>query len=181
MRLGIPADQLPGWSDSIHGFIVERDRNHARVGQLFGKYVGTLTETGFYFGNPFYLTTKVSLRMRTFETGLNETAEVRDSTGMVLMAGSSQRQSMKVNDKDGTPIEIAAVVVWKVIDPSKAVFQVDDYAKYVRTQADAALRNLASRYSYDAPEEDRHSLRGHIEEVAGNPRMNFRSGSIRPG
>ena len=71
-----------------------------------------------------------------------------------------------MNDKDGTPIEIAAVVVWKVVNPAEAVFQVDDYEEFVQIQADAALRNLASRYSYDAPETDVHSLRGHIEEVA---------------
>jgi regulator of protease activity HflC (stomatin/prohibitin superfamily) len=79
---------------------------------------------------------------------------------------STHREPIKVNDKDGTPIEISAVVLWKVVNPTEAVFQVDDYEEFVKLQADAALRSLASRYSYDAPDSDAHSLRGHIEEVA---------------
>ena len=77
------------------------------------------------------------------------------------------REPLKVNDKDGTPIEIAAVVLWKVVNPAEAVFSVDDFEEFVKVQGDAALRNLASRYSYDAPDADQHSLRAHIEEVAG--------------
>ena len=154
------------WFISLFGFIVNGP-NHARVIQLFGKYVGTLRETGFFYGSPFYWRTRVSLRVRTFETGMNETDEVREPmTGKVVVPRASHREPVKVNDKDGTPIEIAAVVVWKVVNPAEAVFQVEDYVKFVRVQADAALRNLASRYSYDAPDTDSHSLRGHIEEVA---------------
>jgi regulator of protease activity HflC (stomatin/prohibitin superfamily) len=154
------------WFICLFGFIVNGP-NQARVVQLFGKYVGTLRDVGFFYGSPFYWRTRVSLRVRTFETGMYETAEVRDSTsGKVVIPGTSHREPIKVNDKDGTPIEIAAVVVWRVVKPAEAVFQVDDYMKFVRMQADAALRNLATRYSYDAPEVDAHSLRGHIEEVA---------------
>jgi regulator of protease activity HflC (stomatin/prohibitin superfamily) len=153
------------WFICLFGFIVNGP-NQARVVQLFGKYVGTLRDVGFYYGSPFYWRTRVSLRVRTFETGLNETEETKDQLGRVVTPATSRREPIKVNDKDGTPIEIAAVVVWRVVKPAEAVFQVDDYAKFVRTQADAALRNLATRYSYDAPEEDSHSLRGHIEEVA---------------
>ena len=87
--------------------------------------------------------------------------------GRVVQPATQHRQPLKVNDKDGTPIEIGAVVVWKVADGAQALFNVNDYEKFVQMQADAALRNLASRYSYDAPESDEHSLRGHIEEVAG--------------
>jgi regulator of protease activity HflC (stomatin/prohibitin superfamily) len=152
------------WLVSVRGFIVNGP-NQARVVQLFGKYVGTLREVGFYYGNPFYSRTLVSLRVRTFETGMSRTEE-KDAQGNVT-SSSSSRQPMKVNDKDGTPIEIAAVVVWKVVSPVDAVFQVDDYEEFVLIQADAALRNLASRYSYDAPDTDSHSLRCHIEEVAG--------------
>ncbi|MBA4187954.1 MAG: hypothetical protein C0467_08035 [Planctomycetaceae bacterium] len=150
---------------SLFGFIVNGP-NQARVVQLFGKYVGTLHETGFFYGNPFYWRTRVSLRVRTFETGMNTTEERKDVAGNVLAAATSHREPIKVNDKDGTPIEIAAVVLWKVVSPAEAVFTVDDYEGFVKLQADAALRNLASRYSYDAPEGDSHSLRGHIEEVA---------------
>ncbi|HVL14818.1 MAG TPA: SPFH domain-containing protein [Gemmata sp.] len=153
------------WLVAWFGFIVNGP-NQSRVVQLFGKYVGTLRETGFFYGNPFYWRTRVSLRVRTFETGVSKTEERKDAAGNVLSAASSHRQPLKVNDADGTPIEIAAVVVWKVVNPAGAVFNVDAYEDFVQTQADAALRNLASRYSYDAPETDTHSLRGHIEEVA---------------
>jgi regulator of protease activity HflC (stomatin/prohibitin superfamily) len=153
----------------LFGFVVNGP-NTARVVQLFGTYVGTLKDTGFFWANPFYVTTKVSLRVRSFETGVNKTDEVKDAAGKVTHAATSTRKPLKVNDKDGTPIEVAAVVVWKVIDATTAVFQVDDYEEYVTLQADAALRGLASRYSYDAPETDRHSLRGHIDEVAAELR-----------
>lgn len=157
------------WLISLCGFIVNGP-NQARVVQLFGKYVGTLKETGFFYGNPFYWRTRVSLRVRLFETGMSQTDEKKDAAGNVLVAASQRRQPIKVNDKDGTPIEIAAVVVWKVTSPAAAVFQVDHYEEFVKIQADAALRNLASRYSYDGPDTDVHSLRGHIEEVAGQLR-----------
>jgi regulator of protease activity HflC (stomatin/prohibitin superfamily) len=168
------------WSFAWAGFIVNGP-NQARVVQLFGKYVGTVRQTGFFYGNPLYWRTRVSLRVRTFETGVNKTDERKDAMGNVLVAASSHRQPLKVNDKDGTPIEIAAVVVWRVVNPAEAVFQVDEYEEFVKVQADAALRNLASRYSYDgadrvspatvganpqAATDDAHSLRGHIEEVA---------------
>src|SRR5262245_42800193 len=152
------------WVIAWLGFIVNGP-NQARVVQLFGKYVGTLRDTGFFYGSPFYWRTRVSLRVRTFETGMTKTEERRDELGRVVPA-TQHREPIKVNDKDGTPIEIAAVVVWKVVNPAEAVFHVDNYEEFVRIQADAALRNLASRYSYDAPESDVHSLRGHIEEVA---------------
>jgi regulator of protease activity HflC (stomatin/prohibitin superfamily) len=154
------------WWISLFGFIVNGP-NQSRVVQLFGKYIGTLRETGFFYGNPFYWRTRVSLRVRTFETGVSKTEETKDQMGRVVAPATSHREPIKVNDKDGTPIEIGAVVVWKVISPSEAVFHVDNYEEFVRIQADAALRNLTSRYSYDAPEADSHSLRGHIEEVAG--------------
>src|SRR5262245_22610605 len=153
------------WVVCLAGFIVNGP-NQARVIQLFGKYVGTLRDVGFFYGNPFYWRTRVSLRIRTFETGMTKTEETRDQLGRVITPATSHREPIKVNDNDGTPIEISAVVVWKVVNPAEAVFQVDNYEKFVELQADAALRNLASRYRYDAPDTDSHSLRGHIEEVA---------------
>lgn len=153
------------WLVCVFGFVIVNP-NEACVVQLFGEYRGTVKDVGFYYGNPFYWRSKVSLRVRTFETGVQESEEVKDAAGKVLKAASQSRRPIKVNDKDGTPIEIAAVVVWKVIDAAQAVFQVDDYDSYVHTQADAALRNLASHYRYDAPEEDQSSLRGHIDLVA---------------
>ena len=104
------------WLISLFGFIVNGP-NQARVVQLFGKYVGTVRETGFFYGNPFYWRTRVSLRVRTFETGMTKTEETKDQLGRVMSPAASHREPVKVNDKDGTPIEIAAVVVWKVVKP----------------------------------------------------------------
>ncbi len=175
------------WVFAWAGFIVNGP-NQARVVQLFGRYVGTVRATGFFYGSPFYWRTRVSLRVRTFETGVDKTDERKDAAGNVLVAASSHRRPLKVNDKDGTPIEIAAVVVWRVVNAAGAVFQVDDYEEFVKLQADAALRNLASRYSYDGdvrtppavagahPEAaagDAHSLRGHIEEVAAQLKLDI--------
>lgn len=153
------------WFVCLFGFVVNSP-NHSRVFQLFGKYVGTLKDTGFFWTNPLYVTTKVSLRVRTFETGVVESPEVKDATGKVTHPATKARRPSKVNDRDGTPIEIAAVVVWKVVNAAGAVFNVDEYEEFVHIQADAALRNLASRYRYDGREEDGFSLRGHIDEVA---------------
>jgi regulator of protease activity HflC (stomatin/prohibitin superfamily) len=155
------------WLIAWFGFIVNSP-NQSRVIQLFGRYVGTLTEVGFFYGNPFYWRTRVSLRIRIFETGMTTTEETTGAGAAVSKVATTQRQPLKVNDLDGTPIEIAAVVTWRVTNPAMAVFQVDQYEDYVHTQADAALRGLASRYSYDAPESDVHSLRGHIDEVASH-------------
>jgi regulator of protease activity HflC (stomatin/prohibitin superfamily) len=153
------------WVISLFGFIVNGP-NMARVVLLFGKYVGTVRDVGFFYGNPFYLRSRISLKLRSLETGVTTTEEKRDAAGRITQQQSQQRKPLKVNDKDGTPIEIAAVVVWKVANAAQALFQVDKYEEFVHTQADAALRNLTSRYSYDAPEGDEHSLRGHIEVIA---------------
>jgi regulator of protease activity HflC (stomatin/prohibitin superfamily) len=164
----IPALSL-AWFICLFGFKVNNP-NNARIVQFFGDYVGTIKDVGIFYVNPFSRTTKVSLRVRTFETDVNRTSEVRDAAGNVLRAAQSSTKTTKVNDKDGTPIEIAAVVVWKVVDAAKAKFVVDDYEEFVRVQADSALRTLASQYSYDAPEVDLYSLRGHIAEVAAQLR-----------
>ena len=168
------------WLVSLAGFIVNGP-NQARVVQLFGTYVGTIRETGFFYGNPFYWRTRVSLRVRTFETGMTQTEEKKDAHGTVLAAATQKRQPVKVNDADGTPIEIAAVVVWRVVNAAGAVFNVDQYEAFVHLQADAALRNLASRYKYDAPETDSHSLRGHIEQVAGQLRLDIQERMVQSG
>src|SRR5262249_61637029 len=105
-------------------------------------YVGTLRDTGFFYGNPFYWGTRVSLRVRTFETGVSATDEVKDATGKVIAPATHTRKPSKVNDRDGTPIEIAAVVVWKVVNSAEAAFQVDRYEEFVKIQSEAALRNL---------------------------------------
>jgi regulator of protease activity HflC (stomatin/prohibitin superfamily) len=117
--------------------------NEAKVAQLFGHYVGTIARAGFHWMNPFCVRRKVSQRVRNFES-----------------------PKLKVNDHVGNPIEIAAVVVWRVVDTAEAVFEVDDYNNFVHVQSEAALRNLATSYPYDAHMEGEVSLRGHTAEIA---------------
>jgi len=117
--------------------------NEGVVLQLFGAYRGTVKEAGLRWANPFYTKRRISQRVRNFESA-----------------------RLKVNDTDGNPIEIAAVVVWRVVDTAEACFEVDDYENYVKVQSEAAVRNLATRYPYDAHEEQHVSLRGSTAEVA---------------
>ena len=117
--------------------------NEGRVLQFFGRYIGTVQDPGLRWANPFYTKERVSLRVRNFETS-----------------------KLKVNDNRGNPIEIAAVVVWKVIDTAEAVFEVDDYINYVHVQSEAAVRNLATNYPYDAFEENEVSMVGHQPEIS---------------
>lgn len=117
--------------------------NEARVLQFFGRYVGTVTDPGLRWANPFYSKQRVSLRVRNFETG-----------------------KLKVNDLRGNPIEIAAVVVWRVSDTAEAVFMVDDYTNYVHVQSEAAVRNMATDYPYDAHDHDEKSLVSHTPEIS---------------
>ncbi|HMP01598.1 MAG TPA: SPFH domain-containing protein [Gemmatales bacterium] len=151
------------WLIGLRGFFIVNP-NESRVIQLFGEYIGTVKEVGFYYGNPFYTRMVVSLRVHTFETGTQ--AEKKDAHGNPIVTGGRERHPSKVNDKDGTPIEIAAVVVWQVVNTADAVFQVDNYEDFVRIQSEAALRNLASQYPYDSSDEEVHSLRSHTGEVA---------------
>ncbi|HUJ74754.1 MAG TPA: SPFH domain-containing protein [bacterium] len=117
--------------------------NQGRVLQLFGAYRGTARVPGLRWSNPFFTRKAISLRVRNFETA-----------------------RLKVNDKRGNPIEIAAVVVWKVIDTAEAAFQVDDYENYVSVQSEAALRNLATAYPYDAHTEGEVAISSHTAEVS---------------
>ncbi len=117
--------------------------NEAKVLQLFGKYVGTVKDPDLRWANPFYSKRAVSLRVRNFDSA-----------------------RVKVNDKLGNPIEIAAVVVWKVVDTAEAMFEVDDYKNFVHIQSEAALRGLATAYPYDQHEEGEKSLRSHTNEIA---------------
>ncbi len=117
--------------------------NEARVVQLFGKYTGSLKEQGLWWINPLTLRRKVSLRVRNFESS-----------------------KLKVNDHDGNPIEIAAVVVWRVVETAEAVFEVNDYEHFVHVQSESAVRNLATSYPYDAHEEGQISLRMSVQEIA---------------
>jgi len=116
--------------------------NQARVLTLFGTYVGSARETGLRWANPFYAKKTVSLRVRNFDC-----------------------DTLKVNDSSGNPIEIAAVVVWKVVDSAEAVFEVDDYISFVEIQSEAALRNLATSYPYEAHDGE-IALRSDPQQIA---------------
>ena len=132
--------------------------NEGRVLQLFGDYVGTVREAGLRWANPFFTKKRISLRVRNFESG-----------------------RLKVNDNEGNPVEIAAVVVWQVVDTAEAVFQVDDYNNYVKVQSESALRNLATSYTYDAHDDSQMSLRGHTAAVAEHLKKEIQERLSRAG
>jgi regulator of protease activity HflC (stomatin/prohibitin superfamily) len=117
--------------------------NEAKVLQLFGSYAGTVHEQGLKWANPFFSKRKISVRVRNFET-----------------------DKLKVNDKRGTPIEIAAVVVWKVVDTAEALFEVDNFEDYIHVQSESAVRGMATNYPYDTYEEGEVSLTAHLGEIA---------------
>ncbi|MEM7220612.1 MAG: SPFH domain-containing protein [Pseudomonadota bacterium] len=117
--------------------------NEAKVLQLFGRYVGTAKEAGLRWTNPLYAKSAVSMRIRNFESG-----------------------RLKVNDSAGSPIEIATIVVWRVIDTAEAMFEVDDYEEFVTIQSEAALRNLATTYPYENAEAGQLSLRSDPLQIA---------------
>ena len=117
--------------------------NEARVLTLFGKYGGSVKHDGFHWANPFYVKRRISLRIRNFESA-----------------------QIKVNDLEGNPIEIASVVVWRVVETAEAVFEVDNYEHYVKVQTEAAVRNLATHYPYDAHLDGHMSLRANTAEIA---------------
>lgn len=116
--------------------------NQAAVLNLFGKYVGTVKDGGLRWNNPFFGKKKVSLRVRNFESS-----------------------KLKVNELDGSPIEIAAVIVWQVVDSAEAVYNVDDYESFVQIQSESAVRAMATSYPYDQHEDGQLALRSHASEV----------------
>jgi len=132
--------------------------NEAKVVQLFGAYKGSLKEQGFRWVNPLTLRRNVSLRVRNFESS-----------------------RLKVNDQDGNPIEIAAVIVWRVVETAEAVFHVDDYEHFVHVQSEAAVRNLATTYPYDTHLEGQLSLRGSVLEIAHRMREEIQERLTRAG
>ncbi len=117
--------------------------NNAKVLVLFGKYIGTVITDGFFWANPFYTKTHISLRLRNFNS-----------------------EVLKVNDQRGNPVEIGIIVVWKVVNTAQAVFDVDDYSNFVKIQSEAAVRHLASIYPYDQGEDDEVTLRGGSDQVS---------------
>jgi regulator of protease activity HflC (stomatin/prohibitin superfamily) len=132
--------------------------NEGRVLQLFGSYVGTVRQPGLRFANPFYSKRRISLRVRNFESA-----------------------HLKVNDIEGNPIEIAAVVVWRVVDSAEACFEVDNYENYVHVQSEAAVRNLATSYSYDSHDDKQISLRGHTAQIADHMKAEIQERLAKAG
>ena len=140
--------------------------NQARVLLLFGSYKGSALDSGFFWVNPFFSKKKISLRIRNFETGSKHTPEQKSAEGKVIQkATRTSGRPSKVNDRDGNPIEISAVVVWRVVNTAEAMFEVDDYEDFVAVQSESALRNLASRHPYDS-EDHELSLRGSTAEIS---------------
>jgi regulator of protease activity HflC (stomatin/prohibitin superfamily) len=137
-------------------FIVQP--NQGKVLQFFGRYVGTVRDSGLKWANPFYTKKKVSLRIRNFESN-----------------------RLKVNDHDGSPIDIAAVVVWRVVDTAEAAFEVEDFENFVHVQTESAVRNLATQHTYDAHEDGRMSLRGNTQEVAEQLRKEIQERVAKAG
>lgn len=129
---------------SLPGLVMNQP-NEARVLTLFGRYAGTVKEAGLWWVNPFTVKKRISLRTRNFETA-----------------------KLKVNDAGGNPIEIAAIVVWRVVDTAEAMFEVDDYDNYTRVQSESAVRTLASSYPYDSHTAGGIALSSHTTEVAAN-------------
>jgi regulator of protease activity HflC (stomatin/prohibitin superfamily) len=132
--------------------------NEGKVLQFFGRYAGTIKQPGLRWANPLYSKKRISQRIRNFESA-----------------------HLKVNDNEGNPIEIAAVVVWRVVDTAEAVFEVDDYNNYVKVQTEAALRNLATSYTYDTHDEAQMSLRGHTVAVAEHLKKEIQERLTRAG
>ncbi len=145
--------------------------NQARVLVLFGKYRGSVRESGFHWGNPFYSNgtgrmAEMTKQMEAAKAGAPPQKRSLGRNKISLRARTINGERLKVNDRRGNPIEIAAVIVWRVRDTAQAVFDVDDYELYVETQSESALRHLASQYSYDHGEEDEITLRSNADEVS---------------
>jgi len=132
--------------------------NEGKVLQFFGRYVGTVRDAGPRWTNPFYSKRGVSLRVRNFESS-----------------------KLKVNDLDGNPIEIAAVVVWQVVDTAEALFQVNDYEDFVHIQSESALRAMATSYPYDSHDTGSVSLRSHGKEISDHLRKEIQERLAKAG
>ena len=168
---------LPVCAILLKGFFTLQP-NEARVLVLFGGYKGTVRTSGFHWGNPFYtngsqatgalaLSAGIQAKLAGTKLGVGSTA-LHDlgRNKISLRARTLNGDKLKVNDKRGNPIEIAAVVVWRVEDTAHAAFDVDNYENYVPTQSESALRQMASMYSYDNGEENEITLRSNVAEVS---------------
>ena len=194
MVAGIRAVEHPIWSLFILALVMEfvgvvmsigfftLQPNEARVLILFGAYKGTVRDSGFHWGNPFYSNgprqfgpiamAQMAQMAEQGKLGAAKAASMSQGPKaprrhkMSLRARTLNGDKLKVNDKRGNPIEIAAIVIWRVQDTAQASFDVDDYEKYVETQSESALRHLASCYAYDHGEENETTLRSGVDEVS---------------
>ncbi|MDH7501670.1 MAG: SPFH domain-containing protein [Verrucomicrobiota bacterium] len=166
--------------------------NEARVLILFGEYKGTVRESGFHWGNPFYSNgPRTAMAAQAAEPvgkpgGSRAVAAAQWKRHMgrykiSLRARTHNIERLKVNDKRGNPIEIGAVVVWRVQDTAQATFDVDDYENYIEMQSESALRHLASSYAYDHGEENEITLRSNVEEVSVALRTELQERLIKAG
>jgi regulator of protease activity HflC (stomatin/prohibitin superfamily) len=169
----------------VQGFFTLQP-NEARVLVLFGDYKGSVRDSGFHWGNPFYANRQPGSPSRFAEVAAQASATKTGAAATPPKAGQSRfrislrtrnfnSERLKVNDKRGNPIEIAAVVVWRVEDTAQAMFDVDDFENYVRVQSESALRHLASSYAYDHGEEQEVTLRSGMDEVSHALRQELQS------
>jgi regulator of protease activity HflC (stomatin/prohibitin superfamily) len=180
---------LPVWIILLTGLYTLQP-NEARVMLLFGKYKGTVRESGLHWGNPFYSNGPqpfdAAARASTSAAAKPGTAgaaprRTQGRNKISLRARTLNGDRLKVNDKRGNPIEIAAVVVWRVEDTAQAMFDVDNYQNYITTQSESSLRHLASLYSYDDGEENEFTLRSNVEEVSQALRAELQERLSRAG
>lgn len=183
--MGVRQDGPPYWPLFITGILVfigaiimlfgffALQPNQARVLVLFGEYRGTVRESGFHWGNPFYSNGPSSApavaeaAKRGSKDAVNQAMRKHPSRNKIsLRARNLNGDKLKVNDKRGNPIEIGAVVVWRVQDTAQAMFDVDDYESYVSIQSESALRHLANSYAYDNGEDNEITLRSGVDEVS---------------
>jgi regulator of protease activity HflC (stomatin/prohibitin superfamily) len=183
--MAVRRDDPPNWPLFVAGILVfvaailvtpgffTLQPNEARVLILFGEYRGTVRESGFHWGNPFYTNGPSAMRVmmeaaRTdAKSGVANALQKHPSRNKIsLRARNLNGEKLKVNDKRGNPIEIGAVVVWRVQDTAQAMFDVDDYESYVSIQSESALRHLANSYAYDNGEENEITLRSGVDEVS---------------
>lgn len=160
------------WVITLNGFFTLQP-NEARVLVLFGAYAGTVRKSGFHWGNPFYSNGGSSTNNAAVKEGTGEggrkvavTTKPHPRNKVSLRVRNFNSERLKVNDKRGNPIEIAAVIVWRVHDTAQAMFDVDDYDNYVRVQSESAIRHLASCYAYDHGEDNEVTLRSGVDEVS---------------
>ena len=143
--------------------------NEGRVLLLFGEYHGSVRQSGFFWANPFYSRVRGKIALEEVKPAAHGARpQTHRSLGakISLRARNFNSEKLKVNDKRGNPIEIASVIVWRVEDTAKAAFDVDDFENYIQIQSEAAIRHIASLYSYDRSEEEELTLRDSADEVA---------------